>query len=68
MLGHRGCRLGITYPEITRMQARAIIEAACHLAKNEHMTIRTRNHGAFGRNRQRADHAKSSSSMKLLKR
>ncbi|MES2155190.1 MAG: pyruvate, phosphate dikinase [bacterium] len=29
MLGHRGCRLGITYPEITRMQARAIIEAAC---------------------------------------
>jgi pyruvate,orthophosphate dikinase len=29
MLGHRGCRLGIAYPEITRMQARAIIEAAC---------------------------------------
>lgn len=29
MLGHRGCRLGITYPEITRMQARAIFEAAC---------------------------------------
>ncbi|PKN00010.1 MAG: pyruvate, phosphate dikinase [Elusimicrobia bacterium HGW-Elusimicrobia-2] len=29
MLGHRGCRLGIIYPEITRMQARAIIEAAC---------------------------------------
>ena len=29
MLGHRGCRLGITYPEITEMQARAIIEAAC---------------------------------------
>ncbi len=28
MLGHRGCRLGTTYPEITRMQARAIIEAA----------------------------------------
>ena len=28
MLGHRGCRLGITYPEIYRMQARAIIEAA----------------------------------------
>lgn len=32
MLGHRGCRLGITYPEITEMQARAIIEAACQLA------------------------------------
>lgn len=31
MLGHRGCRLGNTYPEITEMQARAIIEAACNL-------------------------------------
>jgi pyruvate,orthophosphate dikinase len=31
MLGHRGCRLGITYPEITEMQARAIFEAACEL-------------------------------------
>lgn len=29
MLGHRGCRLGITYPEITEMQAEAIFEAAC---------------------------------------
>jgi len=28
MLGHRGCRLGITYPEITEMQARAILEMA----------------------------------------
>jgi pyruvate,orthophosphate dikinase len=33
MLGHRGCRLGITFPEITAMQARAIIEAACELRK-----------------------------------
>ena len=33
MLGHRGCRLGITYPEVTRMQARAIFEAACNVAK-----------------------------------
>jgi pyruvate,orthophosphate dikinase len=32
MLGHRGCRLGITYPEITEMQARAIFEAACRVA------------------------------------
>jgi pyruvate, orthophosphate dikinase len=32
MLGHRGVRLGITYPEITEMQARAIMEAACQLA------------------------------------
>jgi pyruvate,orthophosphate dikinase len=29
MLGHRGCRLGVSYPEITEMQARAIFEAAC---------------------------------------
>jgi len=29
MLGHRGCRLGMTYPEVTEMQARAIAEAAC---------------------------------------
>ncbi|MFZ5953136.1 MAG: pyruvate, phosphate dikinase, partial [Candidatus Rifleibacteriota bacterium] len=33
MLGHRGCRLGITYPEITEMQAEAIFEAACKLTK-----------------------------------
>ena len=33
MLGHRGCRLGITYPEINRMQARAIMEAACDAKK-----------------------------------
>ncbi|WP_167612973.1 pyruvate, phosphate dikinase [Maribellus sediminis] len=33
MLGHRGCRLGNTYPEITEMQARAIIEAAVNLKK-----------------------------------
>ncbi|MBS6063510.1 MAG: pyruvate, phosphate dikinase [Peptostreptococcaceae bacterium] len=33
MLGHRGCRLGITYPEISRMQARAIIEAALEVKK-----------------------------------
>ncbi|MCP5119780.1 MAG: pyruvate, phosphate dikinase, partial [bacterium] len=33
MLGHRGCRLGITYPEITEMQARAIAQAAVQVAK-----------------------------------
>ncbi len=33
MLGHRGCRLGITFPEITRMQTRAILEAACRVKK-----------------------------------
>ncbi len=31
MLGHRGCRLGLTYPDLTEMQARAIFEAACEL-------------------------------------
>jgi pyruvate,orthophosphate dikinase len=38
MLGHRGCRLGIVYPEITTMQARAIFEAACH-AKQEGIDV-----------------------------
>src|SRR5205807_4752913 len=33
MLGHRGVRLGITYPEITEMQTRAILEAACRVNK-----------------------------------
>ncbi|NOT35493.1 MAG: pyruvate, phosphate dikinase [Candidatus Eisenbacteria bacterium] len=33
MLGHRGCRLGITYPEITEMQVRAIFEGACDAAR-----------------------------------
>ena len=33
MLGHRGCRLGITYPEIYQMQVRAIIQAACEVAR-----------------------------------
>ncbi len=35
MLGHRGCRLGITYPEIYEMQVRAIMEAACELSKKK---------------------------------
>ncbi|MBI2174281.1 MAG: pyruvate, phosphate dikinase, partial [Candidatus Omnitrophica bacterium] len=34
MLGHRGCRLGITYPEINEMQAQAIFEAACELSRD----------------------------------
>lgn len=33
MLGHRGCRLGITYPEIYEMQVQAVMEAACELSK-----------------------------------
>ncbi|MFK5927574.1 MAG: pyruvate, phosphate dikinase [Desulfuromusa sp.] len=39
MLGHRGCRLGITYPEVYDMQVRAIMEAACELVKNEGFKI-----------------------------
>ena len=39
MLGHRGCRLGITYPEITEMQTKAIISAACELAKKKNIKV-----------------------------
>ncbi|MBP1927232.1 pyruvate,orthophosphate dikinase [Sedimentibacter acidaminivorans] len=39
MLGHRGCRLAITYPEIARMQARAIIEAAIEVSSEENIDI-----------------------------
>ena len=39
MLGHRGCRLGLTYPEINEMQARAIFEAAIEVSKKEGVTI-----------------------------
>jgi pyruvate,orthophosphate dikinase len=45
MLGHRGCRLGNTYPEITEMQARAIIEAACNL-KARRFRSKARNYGS----------------------
>ncbi|MDD5178149.1 MAG: pyruvate, phosphate dikinase [Candidatus Nanoarchaeia archaeon] len=39
MLGHRGCRLGISYPEITEMQTRAIIEAALEVKKEKNIEI-----------------------------
>nr|WP_312579108.1 pyruvate, phosphate dikinase [Sedimentibacter sp.] len=39
MLGHRGCRLAITYPEIARMQARAIIEAAIEVSVEENINV-----------------------------
>jgi pyruvate,orthophosphate dikinase len=39
MLGHRGCRLGISYPEIYRTQVRAIMEAACELKKKEGQAV-----------------------------
>jgi pyruvate,orthophosphate dikinase len=40
MLGHRGCRLGVTYPEITAMQARAVFEAACNVRKRKRKTVK----------------------------
>ncbi len=39
MLGHRGCRLAVTYPEIAAMQARAIVEAAINVSSNDGLTI-----------------------------
>ena len=39
MLGHRGCRLGVTFPEIYDMQVQAIMEAACELVKDEGFQI-----------------------------
>jgi len=39
MLGHRGCRLGITFPEIYEMQARAIMEAVCQLSSRQKLKI-----------------------------
>lgn len=39
MLGHRGCRLAVTYPEILEMQVRAIMEAACAVTKNEKIVV-----------------------------
>jgi pyruvate, orthophosphate dikinase len=39
MLGHRGVRLGVSYPEITEMQTRAIIEAACQLTAEGHKVV-----------------------------
>ena len=53
MLGHRGCRLGNTYPEITEMQARAIIEAAMNVKKQGIHGTR-RDHGSAGRHAQRS--------------
>jgi pyruvate,orthophosphate dikinase len=49
MLGHRGCRLGITYPEITEMQARAIFEAAVAVAKDGVKVFRKRTQSGLPR-------------------
>jgi pyruvate,orthophosphate dikinase len=45
MLGFRGCRLGLLFPEVTRMQCRAIFEAACQV-QGEKEKGNARNHGA----------------------
>ncbi|MFH1830083.1 MAG: pyruvate, phosphate dikinase [Pseudomonadota bacterium] len=39
MLGHRGCRLGVSFPEIYAMQAQAIMEAACELVRDEKIAV-----------------------------
>lgn len=39
MLGHRGCRLGVTFPEIYEMQVEAIVEAACHVFKQDQIRV-----------------------------
>ena len=39
MLGHRGCRLAVTYPEIAEMQTRAIIEAAINVNRDANMAM-----------------------------
>ena len=57
MLGHRGCRLGITYPEIYEMQARAILEAALNVEKGGGKPVAARNHDPAGRLQDRARYA-----------
>ena len=49
MLGHRGCRLGITYPEIYEMQARAILEAAPNVEAAGGKPVAAGNHDPAGR-------------------
>ena len=39
MMGHRGCRLAVTYPEIARMQTRALMEAAMRFMKKKDMIL-----------------------------
>ncbi len=56
MLGHRGCRLGITYPEIYEMQAAAIFEAAVAVTKETGEAVAARDHGAAGRDEEGVRH------------
>ena len=53
MLGHRGCRLGITYPEIYEMQARAIFEAAVAIGEGDRRGAGAGDHDPAGRRRRR---------------
>ena len=52
MMGHRGVRLGVTFPEVTEMQVRAIFEAAAELIKAR-QEMQARNHGSRHLRRQR---------------
>ena len=67
MLGHRGCRLGIVYPEITRMQARAIFEAACDVQEGRHRGA-SRSDDSAGRLRHRVHATRRRSSARRPRR
>ncbi len=54
MMGHRGVRLGVTYPEITEMQVRAILEAAVELTQDGNKVM-PGNHGSGGLRREELD-------------
>ena len=56
MLGHRGCRLGITYPEIYETQAVAIFEAAATVMQETGESGRARDHDAADRDQARTRH------------
>ena len=62
MLGHRGVRLLITYPEIAEMQARAIFEAATEVARKYRQGADSRGHGSAGGQQGRAGHGDASAS------
>ena len=56
MMGHRGCRLAVTYPEIAKMQTKAVIRAAINVKKaHPDWTIRAGNHDPAGWRRERAE-------------
>ncbi len=49
MMGHRGCRLSVTYPEIARMQTRAVMEAAIEVKEENGLQYCAGDHDSSGR-------------------